>query len=39
MLDDGETLCEFVEAHRTGECVDADVVLAGMQRKFEAARA
>jgi len=26
------------EAHRTGEYVDADVVLAGLQRKLDAAR-
>ncbi len=65
MLDEGETLSEFVEAsiraqverrrfqaeflarglrsrdeaRRTGEYVDADVVLAKLERKLQAARA
>ncbi len=64
VLDDGETLSEFVEAsvragverrrvqaefvarglrsrdeaRRTGDYVDADVVLEGMQRRLDAAR-
>ncbi|MBI5716554.1 MAG: prevent-host-death protein [Burkholderiales bacterium] len=65
VLDDGETLSQFVEAsirasverrrvqaefvarglrsrdeaRRTGEYVDADVVVDGLQRKLDAARA
>ena len=46
MLDESETLSAFVarglrsrdEAQRTGETFDAEVVVAGLQRKLDAAR-
>ena len=46
VLADGETLSQFVEAsvrasverRRTGDYVDADVVIDGLQRKLDAAR-
>lgn len=46
VLTEGETIADFIarglrsrdEARRTGEYVDADIVVEGLQRKLDAAR-